>query len=420
MQASYYYAMKIYLVGGAVRDKLMGFTPTERDWVVVGARPEDLESQGYKRVGKDFPVYLHPQTHDEYALARTERKTKPGYKGFTVHASPEVTLHEDLQRRDLTINAIAEDKDGQLIDPFNGAKDIENRILRHVSPAFSEDPVRILRLARFAARFAHLGFAVAAETNQLMQEMVHNGEVDALVPERVWKEMQRALCMPAPQRFFEVLRDCGALARLFPEIENLYGVPQPPQHHPEVDTGVHTMMVLQQATKISSDPQVRFAALVHDLGKGITPKDLWPKHLEHEENGVPLVENLCRRFRIPNEYRDLAVHVTRYHLHYHRALEFKPKTVLKLLQNTDAFRKPERFEKFLLACEADARGRTGFENRPCLQSELLRRALGAATDVDPKSLIDKGLKGEEIGKELYHLRILAVKKVMREFNIENE
>ncbi|MCG6968222.1 MAG: multifunctional CCA addition/repair protein [Gammaproteobacteria bacterium] len=407
--------MKIYLVGGAVRDKLMGFTPTERDWVVVGARSQDLESLGYKQVGKDFPVYLHPKTHEEYALARTERKTKPGYKGFTVHASPEVTLHEDLERRDLTINAIAEDEHGELIDPFGGIKDIDNKILRHVSPAFAEDPVRILRLARFAARFSHLGFSVAPETNELMKTMVANGEVDALVPERVWKEMERALAMPTPQRFFEILRGCGALERLFPELEALYGVPQPEQHHPEVDTGVHTMLVLEQAARLSDDTQVRFAALVHDLGKGITPQDEWPKHKEHEEKGVELVENLCKRYRVPNDYRDLAVHVTRYHLHYHRAMEMKASTILKLLQNIDAFRKPQRFERFLLACEADARGRTGFENRQCPQSELLRQALKAATSENAKTLVDKGFTGKKLGDELYRLRVLAIKHVVQSF-----
>jgi len=407
--------MKIYLVGGAVRDKLMGFTPTERDWVVVGARSQDLESLGYKQVGKDFPVYLHPKTHEEYALARTERKTKPGYKGFTVHASPEVTLHEDLERRDLTINAIAEDEHGELIDPFGGIKDIDNKILRHVSPAFAEDPVRILRLARFAARFSHLGFSVAPETNELMKTMVANGEVDALVPERVWKEMERALAMPTPQRFFEILRGCGALERLFPELEALYGVPQPEQHHPEVDTGVHTMLVLEQAARLSDDTQVRFAALVHDLGKGITPQDEWPKHKEHEEKGVELVENLCKRYRVPNDYRDLAVHVTRYHLHYHRAMEMKASTILKLLQNIDAFRKPRRFEQFLVACEADARGRTGFENRQCPQSELLRQALKAATSENAKTLVDKGFTGKKLGDELYRLRVLAIKHVVQSF-----
>lgn len=406
--------MEIYLVGGAVRDKLMGFTPTERDWVVVGARPQDLESQGYKQVGKDFPVFLHPQTHEEYALARTERKTRPGYKGFSVHASPEVTLLEDLQRRDLTINAIAEDEHGRLIDPFGGVQDIENKILRHVSPAFTEDPVRILRLARFAARFAHLGFTVAPETNELMKQMVANGEVDALVPERVWKEMERALAMPAPQRFFETLRACGALAILFPELEALYGVPQPEQYHPEVDTGVHTMMVLEQATALSSDTQVRFAALVHDLGKGITPKEQWPKHLEHEEKGVPLVENLCNRYRLPNDYRALAVHVARYHLHYHKAMELRPNSILKLLQNIDALRKPQRFEQFLLACEADARGRLGLENRDCPQSDWLRQALSAVNSVDPRQLVEKGLQGEALGKELQHLRILAIKNRLYE------
>ncbi|WP_455203435.1 multifunctional CCA addition/repair protein [Kaarinaea lacus] len=410
--SEYYYAMEIFLVGGAVRDQLMGFEPSERDWVVVGATEKDLEQQGFKRVGKDFPVFLHPQTKDEYALARTECKTKPGYKGFEVYASPSVTLEDDLRRRDLTINAIAQDANGKLIDPFNGQKDITNRVLRHVSPAFSEDPVRILRLARFAARFAHLGFSVAEETNALMRRMVDNGEVDALVPERVWKEMQRALAMPTPQRFFQVLRDCGALARLFPEIERLYGVPQPEQHHPEIDTGVHTMMVLEQAAKLSNDTQVRFAALVHDLGKGITPPELWPKHKEHEENGVPLVEALCARFRIPNEYRDLAVHVTRYHLLFHRAQELKANTILKLLKNLDALRRPDRFEKFLLACEADAKGRLGLENQPCPQALLLQRALEAVQSVGSDTLIERGFKGAALGHELQHQRILAIKAVL--------
>jgi tRNA nucleotidyltransferase (CCA-adding enzyme) len=326
-----------------------------------------------------------------------------------------VTLHEDLERRDLTINAIAEDEHGELIDPFGGIKDIDNKILRHVSPAFAEDPVRILRLARFAARFSHLGFSVAPETNELMKTMVANGEVDALVPERVWKEMERALAMPTPQRFFEILRGCGALERLFPELEALYGVPQPEQHHPEVDTGVHTMLVLEQAARLSDDTQVRFAALVHDLGKGITPQDEWPKHKEHEEKGVELVENLCKRYRVPNDYRDLAVHVTRYHLHYHRAMEMKASTILKLLQNIDAFRKPRRFEQFLVACEADARGRTGFENRQCPQSELLRQALKAATSENAKTLVDKGFTGKKLGDELYRLRVLAIKHVVQSF-----
>lgn len=400
--------MKIYLVGGAVRDTLLGLEPKERDWVVVGATPQQLQAQGYRQVGKDFPVFLHPDSHEEYALARTERKTAPGYHGFVVHASPEVSLEDDLLRRDLTINAMAQAADGQLIDPFHGQDDLAAKCLRHVSPAFVEDPVRILRVARFAARFAHLGFTVAAETIALMQDMVNAGEVDALVPERVWAETDRALSEQRPVRFFEVLRECGALARLFPEIDCLYGVPQPAEHHPEIDTGVHTMMVLQQAARLSPQPVVRFAALVHDLGKGTTPEAEWPKHIEHEERGVALVEALCQRLRTPKAYRELAVAVTRYHLHYHRAAELRPNTLLKLLNNLDAFRRPERFEQFLLACEADSRGRTGFEDAHFEQPDLLRRARDAAAGVTVQDLLAQGLSGNAIGHELDKKRIEAI------------
>lgn len=400
--------MEIYLVGGAVRDKLLGLEPKEHDWVVVGATPEELESQGYKQVGKDFPVFLHPKTHEEYALARTERKTAPGYYGFDVHAAPDVTLEEDLLRRDLTINAIAQDDDGQLTDPFNGQKDISNKLLRHVSPAFSEDPVRILRVARFAARFAHFGFTVAPETNQLMRDMVDAGEADALVAERVWAETHKALCEKTPTRFFEVLRDCGALEKLFPEIECLYGVPQPEKHHPEIDTGVHTMMVLKQAARLSPEPIVRFAALVHDLGKGTTPKDQWPKHIAHEERGVPLVEAMCERLRAPKSYRELAVAVTRYHLHYHRAAELKPSTMLKTLNAVDALRRPERFEQFIAACEADSRGRTGFEDLHFDQPDILRRARDAAASVTSEEIIAQGFQGAAIGEQLNKLRTKAI------------
>lgn len=404
--------MEVYLVGGAVRDKLLGLTPKERDWVVVGATPAELEAQEYKQVGKDFPVFLHPQTHEEYALARTERKTAPGYYGFAVHAAPDVTLEEDLLRRDLTINAMAETGDGQIIDPFNGQQDLANKLLRHVSPAFSEDPVRILRVARFAARFAHLGFGVASETNDLMRNMVEAGEVDALVAERVWAETERALGEKTPTRFFEVLRDCGALAKLFPEIEHLYGVPQPEQHHPEIDTGIHTMMVLEQAARLSPEPMVRFAALVHDLGKGTTPKDEWPKHIAHTERGVPLVEAMCERLRIPKVYRELAVAVTRYHLHYHRAAELKPSTLLKMLNATDAFRRPERFELFITACEADSRGRAGFEDAHYEQPDILRRARKAAAAVTSEELLAQGLTGAAIGEQLNKLRAEAIKMML--------
>lgn len=401
--------MKIYLVGGAVRDKLLGLTPKELDWVVVGGTPAELESQGYRQVGKDFPVFLHPDTHEEYALARTERKTAPGYHGFAVHAAPDVTLEEDLLRRDLTINAIAQSDDGTLIDPFNGQRDLANKLLRHVSAAFCEDPVRILRVARFAARFAHLGFSVAGETIQLMREMVDAGEVDALVAERVWAETERALGEATPTRFFEVLRECGALEKLFPEIDCLFGIPQPDKHHPEIDTGVHTLMVLEQAAKLSADTSVRFAALVHDLGKGTTPKDQWPKHIEHEERGVPLVEALCERLRIPKSYRELAVAATRYHLQYHRAAELKPTTLLKMFNALDAFRRPERFELFILACEADSRGRPGFEDAHFEQPDILRRTRDAAATVTAQALVEQGLTGTAIGKELDRLRAQAIK-----------
>ena len=323
-----------------------------------------------------------------------------------------MTLEEDLTRRDLTINAIAQSTDGALIDPFNGQSDITNRILRHVSPAFVEDPVRILRLARFAARFEEFGFTIADETQKLMIEMVNNGEVDALVPERVWQETMRALTGKAPARYFEVLRECGALEKLFPEINCLWGVPQPEKHHPEIDTGIHTMMVLTQAAKLSDDPKVRFAALVHDLGKGTTPKNEWPKHIAHESRGVPIVEALCQRYRIPNDYRELAILVTKYHLHYHRAAELKAKTFLKTLESLDAFRRSERFELFLLACEADSRGRTGYENLHFEQPTIYRNALKAALSVNAKEFIDNGLKGQDIKDAIAQKRITELKKAI--------
>lgn len=403
--------MEIYLVGGAVRDKLLGIEPKDRDWVVVGATPEQMLDLGYQAVGKDFPVFLHPETKEEYALARTERKTGPGYHGFEFHASPGVTLEEDLIRRDLTINAMAQDSEGNIIDPFNGQEDLENGRLRHVSSAFVEDPVRILRIARYAARFAKWGFHVAHGTHALMKKMIESGEVDALVAERVWQELERALGEDAPQRFFEVLRNCGALARIFPELEALFGVPQPRHHHPEEDTGIHTLMVLEQAAKLSPDNRVRFAALVHDLGKGTTPEEEWPRHIEHEARGVPLVEALCDRLRVPKEYRELAVHVTRDHLNYHRASELRPSTMLTQLERLDAFRRPERLEQFLLACEADSRGRPGFENEHFEQPEIFRRAYHAAKAINAKEVVDKGYSGKAVGEELQRLRVAAIKKV---------
>ncbi len=404
--------MQIYLVGGAVRDKLLGLKPRDRDWVVVGATPEEMEQLGYQAVGKDFPVFLHPQTKEEYALARTERKTAPGYHGFSFHAAPDVTLEEDLKRRDLTINAMAEAPDGTIIDPFNGQDDLEQGRLRHVSSAFAEDPVRILRIARYASRYAKWGFRVAHGTHALMKKMVTDGEVDALVAERVWQETERALGEETPSRFFEVLRNCGALARIFPELERLFGVPQPKHHHPEEDTGLHTMLVLEQAAKLSPDTRVRFAALVHDLGKGTTPQEEWPKHIAHEHRGVELVEQLCERLRIPRDYRDLALIVTQHHGVYHRAEELRPGTLLEVLERIDAFRRPERLEHYLLACEADSRGRPGFEERHFSQPGIFRTAYHAATQVNPREVVERGFTGKQVGEELHRLRVESIKSAL--------
>lgn len=400
--------MQIYLVGGAVRDKLLGLEPRDRDWVVVGATPEQLIELGYKPVGKDFPVFLHPQTKEEYALARTERKTAPGYHGFSFHAAPDVTLEEDLRRRDLTINAMAEDSEGNLIDPFHGHEDLEQGRLRHVSNAFAEDPVRILRIARYAARYAKWGFRVAHGTHALMKKIVADGELDALVPERVWQETQRALGEESPGRYFEVLRNCGALGRIFPELERLFGVPQPKHHHPEEDTGLHTLMVLEQAARLSPDTRVRFAALVHDLGKGTTPREEWPRHIAHEHRGVALVEQLCERLRVPRDYRELALIVTKHHGIYHRAEELRPATLLELLEKVDAFRRPERLEHFLLACEADSRGRPGFEAQHFAQPGIIRRAYRAAREVEPRELVAQGFTGKKMGEELHRRRVAAI------------
>lgn len=404
--------MKVYQVGGAVRDRLLGHPVKDRDWVVVNATPEQMRRLGYLQVGKDFPVFLHPETKEEYALARTERKTGPGYKGFVFHASAEVTLEEDLRRRDLTINAMALTGDGLLIDPFGGEADLKRGVLRHVSPAFVEDPVRLLRVARFAAR---LGFRIAEETARLMGDMVTGGEVDALVPERVWGELRGALSTDRPARFFQVLRECGALARLFPELDALFGVPQSPKSHPEVDTGVHVMMVLEQAARLSPDPRVRFAALTHDLGKGLTPPDQWPSHKGHEERGVDLVKNLCRRYRVPREYRELAVTTARYHGACHSALDLRPEGLFELLISVDALRRPSRFERFLLACEADFRGRPGYEEKPFPQSALCRAARQAAAAVDTGALCRQGLKDAAMAERVRALRIRAVTEARQDF-----
>ncbi|HEY4369551.1 MAG TPA: multifunctional CCA addition/repair protein [Steroidobacteraceae bacterium] len=404
--------MKIYLVGGAVRDDLLGLPVRERDWVVVGARPEDLLAKGFKAVGKDFPVFLHPQTNEEYALARTERKTGPGYRGFETRFSPDVTLEQDLERRDLTVNAIARDPDsGLLTDPFGGEKDLRARVLRHVSAAFVEDPVRVLRAARFAARFAEHGFSIAAETMTLMRAIAARGELSSLVPERVWQETQRSLEQSAPWKYFEVLREADALAVIFPEIAALFGVPQPERWHPEIDSGIHTMMVLQQATRMSPDPLVRFAALTHDLGKGTTPPEEWPRHIAHEQRSVGLIEKLCARLRIPNAYRELAVLVGRYHLVVHKILEVRESTLLDLLENLDAFRRPARFEHFVIACEADARGRKGLEERDYPQAAHLREARDLAATVSLSEANREGLQGPQIAALLRKERLAALRVV---------
>ena len=387
---------------------MLGLPVKERDWVVIGATREELLRAGYREVGRDFPVFLHPQTHEEYALARLERKVAPGYRGFTVEFGPEVTLEQDLGRRDLTINAMAQSGDGTLVDPHGGKRDLEARLLRHVSPAFVEDPVRVLRVARFAARFAPLGFRVAPETNELMHAMVERGEVDALVAERVWQETDKALREQGAAQFFRVLRACGALRSVYPEIDALFGVPQPGQWHPEIDTGVHTLMVLDQAAQLSSDPKVRFAALVHDLGKGTTPRAAWPSHHGHEQRSVELIENLCERLRVPGEYRDLSVIVARYHGNAHRAFELRPKTILEMLEKADAFRRPERFAQVLLACEADSRGRLGLEQTPYPQRPYLHAAQAAAAAVKPGDAQRTQLTGPQIAEWLHAARLQAI------------
>lgn len=397
--------MKIYTVGGAVRDALLGLPVADRDYVVVGATPEEMAARGFKPVGQDFPVFLHPETHEEYALARTERKSGRGYKGFTVHASPEVTLEEDLRRRDLTINAIAQDESGRIIDPFGGQADLRARVFRHVSEAFAEDPVRILRVARLAARFSD--FSVAPETMVLMRNMVDAGEVDALVPERVWQEVARGLMVAEPSRMFRVLRECGALARLLPEIERLFGVPQPAEHHPEVDTGEHVMRVVDWAARKAYRLPVRFAALTHDLGKGTTPPELWPKHQGHEVRSAALVLTLSERLRVPSDCRDLAVIVAREHGIAHRALELRPGTLVELLERVDALRRPERFEEFLQACECDFHGRPGWEYLPFPQAEHLRQALAAVKEVDAGK-IAQSVAPDKIRQALHAARAARV------------
>ena len=405
--------MKVYLVGGAVRDALLGYPSSENDWVVVGATPADLLDQGFQQVGKDFPVFLHPDTKDEYALARTERKRGHGYTGFAVHCDPAVTLEQDLLRRDLTINAMARSPDGDIIDPYGGQRDLAAKVLRHVSDAFVEDPLRVLRTARFAARYAHLGFSVAPETLALMAEIVDQDELAHLPAERIWVEMERALGERDPQVFVQVLRDCGALARLLPELEALFGVPQTEKYHPEIDTGVHTLMALQQAALLTPATDVRFALLLHDLGKGTTPRAEWPRHIAHERRGLKLVEQVCQRLKAPGQHRELALKVCEYHTHCHRALELRGKTLLKLLNATDALRRPERFEAFLLACEADSRGRKGLEQRDYPQADYLRCAQAMAQEVSAAAFSEQGLQGKALGEAIAAERVRRLEALRR-------
>ncbi len=406
--------MQTYLVGGAVRDKLLNIPVSDRDWVVVGATESDMSEKGFTQVGSDFPVFLHPKTGEEYALARTERKNGRGYNGFSCDSSTTVTLEQDLIRRDLTINAMAIDENGNLLDPYGGEKDLQSKTLRHVSEAFSEDPLRVLRVARFAARYHQYGFNIASETLQLMTQLSNSGELRCLTAERVWKETSRSLLEPNPEVYFETLRNCGALASLFPEIDRLWGIPNPAKWHPEIDTGVHTMMVIQQAAILSDKLTVRYAALVHDLGKALTDPELWPSHRGHEKLGLDAIRDVSARLKVPNDCRDLALLVSEYHSHVHRAFELKPATVLKVLNACDAWRKPERFEDVLIACKADARGRTGFETDHYLQADYLLAAYAAANSCDVQQIIAKGHKGAQIKENLDQQRIELIRQIRSE------
>ncbi|MCE4936001.1 multifunctional CCA addition/repair protein [Aliivibrio fischeri] len=401
--------MKIYLVGGAVRDSLLNIDVKDKDWVVVGSTPQEMEALGYQTVGQDFPVFLHPKTKEEYALARTERKSGQGYKGFTCYAEPDVTLEEDLLRRDLTINAIAQADNGELIDPYNGQQDIIDRTLRHVSGAFTEDPLRVLRVARFAARFHHLGFTIAHETMNLMKVLVDSGELSHLTAERVWQEWQKSLSSQHPEIFLSTLKECGALAIVLPELNALFGVPQPEKWHPEIDSGIHTLMVAQQAALLSQDLPTRFAAQVHDLGKGVTPESEWPSHKLHCHTGIKLIKRLCDRVRVPNDYRDLALLVCEHHSNIHRAAELRAQTFIKIFDKMDVWRKPERLAPILLCCQADHAGRLGLETQPYPQKQYFEAAFDAAKMVEVKEVVAAGFKGQEIRDELNKRRIEAVK-----------
>lgn len=412
--------MQIYKVGGAVRDRLLGRPISEIDWVVVGASAEQMLEQGYRPVGADFPVFLHPKTGEEYALARTERKSGRGYGGFTFFASPDVTLEEDLIRRDLTVNAMAEDEHGILIDPYGGQRDLEARVLRHVSPAFAEDPLRVLRVARFAARYAPLGFSIAPDTQALMRQLSESGELSALTPERSWKEISRALMEPRPDVFTQVLRDCGALNVLLPEVDALFGIPQPAAHHPEIDTGVHVLSVLHQCAEHQQPLTVRWACLLHDVGKGLTPEAEWPRHIAHEQKGLKLIRAINQRCKAPKDCQELAVQVGEFHTHGHRALELKASTLLKLLQGFDVFRRPQRFEEFIAACEMDARGRLGLEQRDYPQANYLRAAMHAARAVAVQPLLERGFKGAELGEALNQQRLAALEEFKVHSNANRE
>lgn len=401
--------MEIYLVGGAVRDQLLGIEVQDKDYLVVGGTIEEMRQLGYQQVGRDFPVFLHPQSHEEYALARIERKLGQGYTGFSCDSSAKVTIEEDLLRRDLTINAMAMDETGQIIDPYNGQQDLENRILRHVSPAFIEDPLRVLRVARFAARYHHLGFKLAAETRTLMQEIANSGELKCLTAERVWMELEKVLKGQNIQVFFEVLRQCHALKVLFPELDNLFGVPAPKRWHPEIDTGIHSFLVMQQASLLSPSPQVRFAAMCHDFGKACTPKDKWPSHHGHEKAGLPLIKGLCERYKIPNEYKELALQVAEHHGKIHKVAELRASTLLKLFDACDAWRKGERFVHMLIACEADFKGRTGFEEKSYPQRAYLENLLQDLQAIPVASIVKAGYKGKEIREQLNRLRLAHIK-----------
>lgn len=400
---------KTYLVGGAVRDELLGLEIKDRDYVVVGSTPEEMASQGFEPIGKDFPVFLHPKTKDEYALARTERKSGKGYHGFVFKADPSITLEDDLSRRDLTMNAIAKDSQGRLIDPFGGQEDIKNKVIKHVSPAFAEDPVRVLRVARFMSRYAHLGFTVDPDTLALMQQLVNAGEMETLVAERVWQEIKNALNQETPSAFFMTLRECGALKVLLPEIDCLFGIPQTKRWHPEIDTGIHAMLAIDQAKNLEND--VAYAVMVHDLGKGITPEDVLPSHRGHEMAGVPLVKAVSKRLKVPNHYNKLALNVCQWHLHSHTIMELRASTIEKLFSRLNAYRQPKMLEKFVLACEADATGRWGEAFKTYPQADYIRQLFKAANNIDKQPLFEHGYEGEELGKQIRQLRISAIQSI---------